>query len=61
MYLIPCTDPCVYQREGRCTLTRAGSGGRPRPGQGCVHFLPCRASSQQDGQGLPDVPHRNEL
>ncbi len=20
MNLIPCTDPCIYQRDGRCTL-----------------------------------------
>lgn len=53
MSLIPCTDPCIYQKEGCCTLETACSGGLPG---GCVHFLP----SQQNSQGLADVPHRNE-
>lgn len=46
MGLIPCTDNCIYQQEGCCTLTRAGSGGVPMEGKGCVHFLP-----RQPGQG----------
>ncbi len=55
MSLIPCTDPCIYQQEGRCTLTRACSAG---PGGGrCVHFLP---RSQQHRQRLADVPHRDQ-
>ena len=57
MSLIPCTDPCIYQREGRCTLDRACSAGQPSAG-GCLHFLPL--SSQKDRQGLPDVPHRDQ-
>ena len=57
MSLIPCTDPCVYQREGCCTLDRACSAGEARTG-GCVHFLP--RSSEKDGQRLPDVPHRDQ-
>ncbi len=57
MSLIPCTDPCIYQREGCCTLDRACSAGVPSAG-GCVHFLP--RPSQKDRQGLPDVPHRDQ-
>ncbi len=51
MSLIACTDPCVYQQDGRCSLARAASGG----GSGlsrCVNFVP---RSQQNGQRLPDV------
>lgn len=42
MSLIPCTDDCIYQQEGRCTLARAGSSGVPTKQEGCVHFLPKR-------------------
>lgn len=58
MNLIPCTDPCLYQQEGYCLLSRAASTGQPR--KDCIHFLP-KASSQQNRQSLPDVFHRNEL
>ena len=58
MNLIPCTDPCLYQREGQCTLARAASGGDSAAG-GCLHFLP--RPSEQDRQRLPDVPHRDKL
>ena len=60
MTLIPCTDPFIYQREGRCTLSRAGSGGQPEMEHDCVHFLPYH-TSQQDGQCLPDILYRNKL
>ncbi len=60
MTLIPCTDLCIYQRDGRCTLSRAGSGGQPEGGSGCVHFLP-HQPSQQDRQGFPDISYRDEL
>jgi hypothetical protein len=56
--LIPCTDPCIYQQEGCCTLSRAVSSGRPAMGQGCIYFLP---HSQQRRQRLPDVAHRDQL
>ena len=59
MSLIACTDPCVYQKDGRCTLSRAASPGEP--GQsGCVNFVPARPS-QQRGQGLQDVGHPDQL
>ena len=61
MNLIPCTDPCIYQRVGRCTLPRAGSGGAPTGSHGCVHFLPRQPASQQNRQGLADVPYRDQL
>ena len=61
MNLIPCTDPCIYQRDGRCTLPRAGSGGSPTGSHGCVHFLPRQPASQQNRQGLADVSYRDQL
>lgn len=58
MSFIACTDPCVYQKDGYCSLSRAASLGIPRQG-GCVHFVPVRqgAELQQGGQSLPDVGH----
>lgn len=38
--LIACTDPCIYQKDGYCTLSRAVSGGYPSETRPCVHFLP---------------------
>ena len=57
MNFIPCTDPCIYQKDGYCTLSRAGSGGNPSAHKGCVHFLP-HAASQENRQRLSDVFHR---
>ena len=39
MSLIQCTDPCVYQLDGRCTLVRAASQGQPGS-LGCINFVP---------------------
>ena len=57
MSWIPCTDPCIYQREGCCTLDRACSAGAVRS-DGCLYYLP--RPSQEDRQGLPYVPHRDQ-
>ena len=40
MNLIPCTDPCIYQRDGRCTLPRAGSSGAPQEAMDASIFFP---------------------
>ena len=54
MSLIVCTDPCVYQKDGYCSLSRAASPGEMD--SGCVNFVP-RTRSQQGGHGLPDIGH----
>ena len=58
MSLIACTDPCVYQKDGLCSLSRAASPGQAGH-RGCVNFVPL--ASQQGGHGLPDVGHPDEL
>lgn len=58
--MIPCTDPCIYQQDGCCTLSRAVSGGSPSRERNCVYFLPKR-TSQEHRQGLPDIAHRDQL
>ena len=61
MSLIACTDPCIYQKDGRCSLSRAASAGSPG-GLGCVNFVPARPEVlQQRGQSLPDVGHPDQL
>ncbi|MDO4516413.1 MAG: hypothetical protein Q4C76_04655 [Bacillota bacterium] len=60
MSLIPCTDPCIYQQEGYCTLARAASTGEAALLRDCVHYCPIQ-SSQKHRQGLPDVLHRDQL
>lgn len=59
MSLIACTDPCVYQKDGYCSLSRAASSGEPGP-SGCVNFVPTKPS-QQSGHGLPDIGHPDQL
>lgn len=53
MSLIVCTDPCVYQKDGYCSLSRAASPGEIGE-SGCVNFVP-RTQSQQGGHSLPDI------
>ena len=66
MSLIACTDLCVYQKDGYCSLSRAASSGQPGIG-GCVNFVPCRLDapgsvpSQQGGQCLSDVGHPDQF
>lgn len=59
MSLIACTDPCVYQKDGYCSLSRAASPGEPGP-SGCVNFVPTKLS-QQSGHSLPNVSHPDQL
>lgn len=55
MGLIPCTDSCVYQKDGYCSLSRALSSGMPGI-QGCVNFVPLyQKQSEQRSQGLTDI------
>ena len=62
MGLIPCTDPCVYQKDGCCSLSRALSSGEPGD-RGCVNFVPIcpQIKSKQRSQGLPDIGDSNQL
>lgn len=59
--LIACTDPCVYQKDGLCSLSRAASPGLAIHGA-CVNFVPLVSDlSQQSCHGLPDVGHPDKL
>lgn len=57
--LIACTDPCVYQKDGCCSLSRAASSGEPGRSK-CVNFVPVQ-DLQQGGHRLPDVGHPDQL
>ncbi len=59
MSLIACTDPCIYQKDGYCSLSRAAS--MDQPGRRCVNFVPVCAELQQRGQGLPDIGDADQL
>ena len=59
MSLITCTDPCVYQKDGCCSLSRAASSGEPGRSK-CVNVVPIQRS-EQSGHRLPDVGHLDEL
>ncbi|MDF2839068.1 MAG: hypothetical protein K0S60_771 [Evtepia sp.] len=62
MSLIACTDPCVYQKDGYCSLSRAVSGGYPTERQSCVHYLPKNISSLQNSkQSLSNISNINEM
>lgn len=61
MSLIVCTDPCVYQAEGYCSLSRAVSAGCPSIEQSCLHFLPRHSAGLENrGERLANVLHRND-
>ena len=59
MSLIACTDPCVYQKDGRCTLSRAASAGVPEQSR-CIDFVPAR-TSQQSVHSLSDISYSDQL
>lgn len=58
MSLIGCTSDCLYQKDGYCQLERAMSSGEPSEEHPCVNYVP---RSQDSRQGLPDIPHADEL
>ncbi len=37
MTMIQCTNPCLYQKEGKCTLTHVTSVSNPQK-EDCVYF-----------------------
>ena len=40
MSMIPCTESCVYQKDGNCSLERVASRGTPDDsGAQCVHYI----------------------
>ena len=58
MSLIPCTDHCIYQQDGYCTLSRAASCATPGSTVGCVNFVP---RSQHGAERLTDIVHPDQL
>lgn len=60
MSLILCTNDCLYQNDGYCTLEQAVtcSLSKVSPGH-CVNFVPRK--SDQSSQRFSDVAHTNEL
>ena len=64
MSLIACTDPCVYQIDGYCSLSRAASPGDGR--SGCVNFVArneykSNFTLQDGGHGLPDIGNPDQV
>jgi len=45
MLSIPCTQNCIYQQEGSCTLSRAASRGSGAKSGSCVYRIE-KASAQ---------------
>lgn len=61
MSLIVCTDPCVYQKDGYCSLSRAASSGAAS-GSGCINFVPLsKEALQQRCQSLSDIGDPDQL
>jgi len=44
MNFIPCTDSCLYQVDGLCTLDHCTVPGLPNQSHPCVHYLPVNSS-----------------
>ncbi len=61
MSLIACIDPCIYQEDGYCQLSRAVSAGCPSEEQACVHFLPRHGGNLENRrQGFSNVSNFNQ-
>ncbi len=43
MSLIGCTQNCIYQRDGYCTLEQAAANVQAVPNNYCVNFTPLAA------------------
>lgn len=50
MNVIPCIHPCLYQKEGCCTLTQATSNGKSGIVSDCAYFLPSKQQLSQQRQ-----------
>ena len=53
--MIACTEPCIYQTDGICTLSCAGT--MEYPGTcGCINYMPLiPEESQQSRQRITDI------
>ena len=58
MSLISCTDNCVYQQDGYCSLSRAASCAEPGCSANCVNYVP---RSQNGAERLTDIAHTDQL
>ena len=58
MSLIPCTDQCIYQEDGYCSLSRAVSCSVMGHAAGCVNFVP---RSKNGAKRLTDIIHPDQL
>ena len=45
MLFIPCTDNCLYQSDGMCTLDHCTVPGHPDQSHPCVHYVPVLSPS----------------
>ncbi|MDR0838142.1 MAG: hypothetical protein LBN99_00705 [Oscillospiraceae bacterium] len=45
--MIPCTEQCIYQRDGTCRLRRAATGGDGKnAASSCAHYIEKRGGSR---------------
>lgn len=56
MMLIPCTDDCLYQKEGLCTLDHCALPGRPMHGHSCVHYVSVSSVPEDEVPGRYSQP-----
>ena len=59
MSLIPCTDQCIYQQDGYCTLSRATSCATVGNAAGCINFVPY--CSKNGTERLTDIIHPDQF
>lgn len=61
MSLIMCTDSCVYQKDGYCSLYRAASSGLTSSSS-CINFVPLsKKALQQRRQSLPNTGNPDQF
>lgn len=59
MSFIPCTQNCIFQDEGLCTLAQAQSARQAVPNDACLNFTPRLLNQHSDG--LSDVSHSDQV
>jgi hypothetical protein len=52
--LIACTNNCIYQQNGCCSLDRAASGGVTDKNAGCIHYVPKHSDINSESKKIPN-------
>ncbi len=58
MSFIACTSNCKYQKDGSCSLEKAGVNGTVSDSS-CIHYIPKQTSKYSNNKIKKDSPHQD--